>query len=62
MCYGLSAVTNHGVPDELLEQQFRESAAFFALPLQEKLRLQVDQLAADVCANQQLPHRLRLVA
>lgn len=35
------AVTNHGVPDALLEQQFRESAAFFAQPLREKLNLQV---------------------
>jgi isopenicillin N synthase-like dioxygenase len=36
-------VTNHGVPDELLERQFRESAAFFAQPAEDKLKLQVVQ-------------------
>jgi len=39
------AVTNHGVPEELLQRQFRESAAFFAQPLEEKLKLQVSENA-----------------
>jgi isopenicillin N synthase-like dioxygenase len=39
---GFFYVTNHGVPDELLERQFRESAAFFAQPAEEKLKLQAD--------------------
>lgn len=46
-----TAVTNHGVPDELLERQFRESAAFFAQPLQEKLRLQVGKCSSAACCT-----------
>lgn len=34
-------MTSHGVPEELLERQFRESAAFFAQPTEQKLKLQV---------------------
>lgn len=43
-------VTNHGVPEELLQRQFRESAAFFAQPLEEKLKLQVsEKLGTSSC-------------
>ncbi len=34
-------MTNHGVADDVLAAQFRVSAAFFALPAEEKLKLKV---------------------
>mmetsp|Transcript_18196 Transcript_18196/g.54682 ORF Transcript_18196/g.54682 Transcript_18196/m.54682 type:complete len:355 (+) Transcript_18196:191-1255(+) len=39
---GFAYVTNHGVSNGVLDDQFRESAAFFALPAEEKLKLKAD--------------------
>ena len=35
------AVCNHGVPEDIVEGQFAQSHAFFAMPLEEKLKIKV---------------------
>ena len=39
---GFYAVVNHGVPSDVIRRAYAELAAFFALPLAEKLRLKID--------------------
>ena len=46
------------MPKELLDRQFQESAAFFAQPLQDKLKLQVSW-AAKLLAVLKRPSSLR---
>lgn len=48
-------MTNHGVPEDVVAAQFRESAAFFALPAEEKLKLQVPAQGFTVPALLPLP-------
>ena len=40
--YGFFYVTNHGIPGELIERQFRVAADLFALPLEEKRSMPFD--------------------
>ena len=39
--YVFSAVSNHGVSEDLIQEQFEENKKFFALPLEEKLKIKV---------------------
>ncbi len=41
MCLTLAAVCNHGVSQDIVDGQFEQSHAFFALPLEEKLKIKV---------------------
>lgn len=40
---GFFYITNHGVPEDLIESAFAQSRRFHALPLEAKLRLSLDQ-------------------
>lgn len=40
---GFLALINHGIPDDLLERMVAEDKRFCALPLEEKLKIKVDQ-------------------
>ena len=44
---GFVAVKNHGVPDELIEQQYAYVQQFFALPLEKKLGHEIKELAGQ---------------
>ena len=44
---GFVAVKNHGVPDELIEQQYAYVQQFFALPLEKKLGYEIKELAGQ---------------
>ncbi len=37
--YGFFQVVNHGIPDDLIDRVWRQTAGFFALPIDEKRRL-----------------------
>jgi isopenicillin N synthase-like dioxygenase len=42
---GFVAVKNHGVPDELIEKLYRYVQEFFSLPLEEKRKYEIPELA-----------------
>jgi isopenicillin N synthase-like dioxygenase len=44
---GFVAVKNHGVPDELIAQQYEYVQQFFALPLEKKLDYEIPGLAGQ---------------
>ena len=44
---GFLAITGHGVPTSLMEQMLDVSTAFFALPVDEKLRYHLEDAAAN---------------
>ena len=44
---GFLAITGHGVPTSLLKQMLDVSTSFFALPVDEKLRYHLDDVAAN---------------
>jgi isopenicillin N synthase-like dioxygenase len=41
---GFMYVTNHGVPEELIQRVLRQAEAYFALPLEEKLKTDINKL------------------
>ncbi|KAK9800874.1 hypothetical protein WJX73_003920 [Symbiochloris irregularis] len=43
--HGFMYVANHDVPDELVARQFEESRKFFALPFEEKMKVEADSKA-----------------
>ena len=44
---GFVAVKNHGVPDELIAQQYEHVQQFFSLPLEKKLHYEIPGLAGQ---------------
>lgn len=44
---GFVAVKNHGIPDELIAQQYRYVQQFFSLPLEKKLHYKIEGLAGQ---------------
>jgi len=44
---GFVAVKNHGIPDELIAQQYDYVQQFFSLPLDKKLKYEIPDLAGQ---------------
>lgn len=41
--HGFFYITGHGIPDELIERMFAESARFFAIPAAHKLKVKINR-------------------
>jgi len=44
---GFVAVKNHGIPDELIAQQYEQVQHFFSLPLEKKLQYEIPEMAGQ---------------
>jgi isopenicillin N synthase-like dioxygenase len=46
---GFYTIVNHGVPSALVQEVYRQVARFHARPLDEKLKIKLDQHMSAIC-------------